>query len=275
LKAWQVFVFDCLAGRCEGHDLLVSAGRGGAVGDRPAAHARPVVGAVPCRLVNALLRRFVELIEADLTAADFVRRGPVFRYFDPEGNGIALDIQRTTALRGQVAFFVNVGVLLAPHLRYYFGADDPRRDAMPHHSVWRHRLVATDDTAKLPDHTFSLSKEADAERAATIVQTWLAANLPRMTSWLGDFDAMLAAIEKDRERSGRARAEQLASGQWKAGHWPDGHWNDGIIRAYAHAEHGDVDAVTAETASWHHSGPDSLAADALAIAKQRRTERHG
>ena len=225
--------------------------------------------------MNALLRRFVELIEADLAAAGFVRRGPVFRYFDLEGDAVALDIQRTTALRGEVEFFINVGVLLAPHLRYYFGQDDPRRDAMPHHSVWHHRLVATDDTAELPDHTFSLSTDTDVARAATIVRTWLAEYIPRMKSWLGDFDAMLAAIDGDRERSSRARAERLASGQWKAGRWPDGTWNAGIIRAYAHAERGDVDAVTAETASWHDSGPDSLAADALAIANQRLTERKG
>ncbi|WP_173037865.1 hypothetical protein [Phytohabitans flavus] len=225
--------------------------------------------------MNACLRRFVELIEVDLAAAGFIRRGPVFRLFDPEGNGIALDIQRTTALRGEVEFFVNVGVLLASHLRYYFGEKDPHRDAMPHHSVWRHRLVATDDTVELSDHRFSLSAEADAERAATIVRTWLAKNLPRMKSWLGDFDAMFAAIEEDRERSSRARAEQLASGQWKAGRWPDGHWSAGVIRAYAHAERGDVDAVTAETAGWHDSGPDSLAADALAVANQRLTERQG
>ncbi|WP_327028925.1 DUF4304 domain-containing protein [Micromonospora sp. NBC_01740] len=225
--------------------------------------------------MNALLRRFVELIEADLAAADFVRRGPVFRYFDRDGNGIALDIQRTTALRGEVEFFINVGVLLAPHLRYYFGENDPRRDAMPHHSVWHHRLVATDDTAELSDHTFSLATEADAERAATIVRTWLAENLPRMKSWLGDFDAMLAAIEADRDRSARARAEQLASGRWKAGRWPDGSWSGGVIRAYAHAQRGDVDAVTAETAGWHDHSPDSLAADALALASQRLTERQG
>ncbi|GAA1388568.1 hypothetical protein GCM10009661_77090 [Catellatospora chokoriensis] len=230
-------------------------------------------GTVPCRLVNALLRRFVELIEADLAAVGFARRGPVFRYFDPEGNGIALDIQRTTALWGEVEFFINVGVLLAPHLRYHFGEDDPRRDAMPHHGVWRHRLVATGDTAALPDHKFSLSMEADVARAATVVRAWLAENVPRMKSWLGDFDAMLAAVEEDRERSARARAEQLASGRWKAGRWPDGTWNDGIIRAYAHAERGDVDAVAAETAGWHGSGPDSLAASALAIANQRLAER--
>jgi hypothetical protein len=222
--------------------------------------------------VNALLRRFVELIEADLAAAGFIRRGPVFRYFDPEGNGIAIDIQRTTALWAEVEFFVNVGVLLAPHLRYLFGEDDPRRDAMPHDSVWRHRLVATDDTAELSDHKFSLSTEADVERAATIVRTWLAANLPRMKSWLGDFDAMLAAIEQDREQSARARVEQLASGRWKAGRWPDGHWNGGVIRAYAHAARGDVDAVAAETVGWHDTGPASLAADALAVANQHLTE---
>ncbi|MEU7994081.1 hypothetical protein AB0B83_01895 [Micromonospora sp. NPDC049060] len=225
--------------------------------------------------MNALLRRFVELIEADLAAAGFIRRGPVFRYFDPEGNGIALGIQRTTALRGEIEFFINVGVLLAPHLRYYFGENDPRRDAMPHHSVWDHRLVATDDTAELPDHTFSLLTEADVERAATIVRTWLAGNLPRMKSWLGDFDAMLAAIEEDRERSARARAEQLACGRWKAGRWSDGSWSDRVIRAYAHAQRGDVDAVTAETAGWRDQGPDSLAADALALASQRLTERQG
>src|SRR6266540_4237906 len=84
---------------------------------------------------------------------------------------------------------------------------------------------------------------------------------------------ILAAIDEDRERSARARAEQLASGQWKAGRWPDGTWNDGIVRAYAHAERGDVDAVTAETAVWHDSGPDSLAADAVATANQRLAER--
>ncbi|WP_148710070.1 hypothetical protein [Micromonospora sp. M71_S20] len=89
--------------------------------------------------MNALLRRFVEPIEADLAAADFIRRGLVFRHFDPEGNGIALDIQRTTALRGEVRFFINIGVLLASRLGYYLGEEDPRRNAMPHHSVWDHR----------------------------------------------------------------------------------------------------------------------------------------
>jgi len=232
---------------------------------------RPIL----CRLVNALLRRFVELIEADLATAGFVRRGPVFRYFDAEGNGIALDIQRTTALRGEVEFFVNVGVLLAPHLRYYFGPDDPSLDAMPHHSVWQHRLVATDDTAELPDHTFSLSSPADVERAAAIVLTWLAANLPRLKRWLGGYDAMITAIDEDRRQSARAREEQLACGEWKAGRWPDGSWNEGIIRVFAYAERGDVEAVAAETAGWYDSGPDSLAADALALAGQRRTERQG
>jgi hypothetical protein len=220
--------------------------------------------------VNALLRRFVELIETDLAAAGFVRRGPVFRYFDTEGNGIALDIQRTTALRGEVEFFINVGMLLAPHLRHYFGDTDPRRDAMPHHSVWQHRLVAD---AEQSDHTFSLSTQADSDRAATIVRTWLAMNLPRLKSWLGDYDAMLAAIDEDREQSDRARAEQLASGQWKPGRFPDGHWSERIICVFAHAERGDVEAVTAETAIWHDGGPTELAAEALAIATRRRTER--
>jgi hypothetical protein len=221
--------------------------------------------------VNALLRRFVGLLEADLAAAGFVRRGPVFRYFDPEGNGIALDIQRTTALQGEVAFFINVGVLLAPHLRYCFGEDDPRRDAMPHHSVWNHRLVATDDTAELSDHTFTLSTEADVEHAATIVRTWLAENLPRMKTWLGDTDAMLAAAEADRERAARARTEQLASGRWQSGAWPEGHWSTRLIAAYRHAERGDVDAVM----DFPHSDPDSVGADIVALARRRAAERKG
>jgi hypothetical protein len=225
--------------------------------------------------VNALLRRFVGLVEADLAAAGFVRRGPVFRYFDAEGNGIVLDIQRATALRGEEAFFVNVGVMLAPPLRYYFGDDDPRLDAMPHHGVWDHRLRATDDTAEHPDHTFTLSTEADADRAATIVRTWTAANLARMKSWLGDFDAMFAAMAKDREQSERAREEQLASGQWKAGRWPDGRFSNNIIRVFALAARGDVDGVAAELASWQNTDPDSMAATALAYANQRRTELQG
>ena len=244
------------------------------VSGRPGGRCRALTGAILCRLVNALLRHFVELIGPDLAAAGFVRRGPVFRYFDPVGNGIALDIQRTTALYGKVEFFINVGVLLAPHLRHYFGPDDPSRDAMPHHSVWRHRLVATDDTAEMSDHTFSLSSPADGDRAAAIVLGWLRENLPRLKSWLGDFDAMFAAIDEDRERSARAREEQLTSG-WKPGRWPDGRWSEGIIRVFAYAERGDVDAVRAETASWDDSGPDSLAAGALALADQRRTERKG
>jgi hypothetical protein len=225
--------------------------------------------------VNSLLRRFVELIEADLTAAGFVRRGPVFRHFDPKGNGVALHIQRTTALWGQAEFYIEVGVLVAAHLRYYFGEEDPRRDAMPHHSVWDHRLVATYHTAGMRDrHRFSLSTEADVEDAATVVRTWLAENLSRMKSWVGDFDAMLAAIEEDRERSARAQAEQRASG-WRAGLWPDGRWNEAVVRAYAYAERGDVDAVAAETAGWHDDGPDSLAAAVVAAAHQRSTERQG
>jgi hypothetical protein len=178
-------------------------------------------------------------------------------------------------LRGEVAFFVNVGVLLAPPLRYYFGDDDPSRDAMPHHGVWRHRLTATDDTAELPDHTFTLSTEADADRAATVVQTWVAANLARMKSWLGDFDAMFAAMAEDREQSERAREEQLASGQWKAGRWPDGSWSNNIISVFALAARGDVAAVAAEIASWQNSDPDSMAATALAYANQRHTELQG
>ncbi|MCU7724288.1 DUF4304 domain-containing protein [Actinoplanes sp. KI2] len=225
--------------------------------------------------MNALLRQFVEPVEADLRAAGFVRRGPVFRYFDADGNGIAIAVQRTTALWGQVEFFVNVGVLIAPYLRHHLGNGDPRRDAMPYHGVWDHRLVATDDTAELPDHTFSLSTDADADRAATMVRTWLARNLPRMKSWLGNYDAMLATIESDREQSERASAEQLASGRWKAGAWPDGGWAESIIRAYAYADRGDVDALTAEIADRGDPDPDDWTADVLAIAARRRTEQQG
>ncbi len=217
--------------------------------------------------MHALLRRFVQLLEADLAPAGFARRALVFRYFDPGGNGIALDIQPSTALRGEVEFYLNVGVLLAPHVRHHVGADDPRRSAMPGHGVWQHRLVVPDDAAT---GKFSLSTEADAERAAAGVRAWLAANLPRMKSWLGGFDAMLAAVEEDRERSARARAGYLG-GQWTAGRQADGIWDAGIIRAYAYAERGDLEAVTAETADWHDDGdPDSLAADVLAIAHRRR-----
>jgi hypothetical protein len=230
---------------------------------------------VPSALVNALLRRFVELTEADLGAAGFVRRGPVFRYFDAESNGIVLALQRSTAPPGDVAFYINVGVLLASFLRYYIGNDDPRLDAMPHHGVWQHRLVAADDTARWPDHKFGLSTDADAERAATIVRVWVSANLPRMMGWLGDFDAMLGGIEEDNERRVQAKAEQVASGQWKPGRWPEGHWADSVIRVYAHAERGDVDAVAAEIAGWRKIDEDPLAADVLALANRRRTERQG
>ncbi|WP_229070772.1 DUF4304 domain-containing protein [Actinoplanes sp. DH11] len=219
--------------------------------------------------MNALLRRFVGLLDASLKPAGFVRRGPVFRCFDAGGNGIALDIQRTAGMEGEVAFFINVGVLLAPHLDYFVGDGDPRRDAMPHHGVWNHRLTATDDTADLPDHTFELSTEADADRAAGIVRTWLAANLPRMRTWLGDTDAMLAAAEADRERAAQARAEQLASGRWKPGAWPDGHWSARLIRAYGHAERGDVDAVIA----CPHADPGSVGAHIVALARRRAAER--
>jgi hypothetical protein len=96
-----------------------------------------------------------------------------------------------------------------------------------------------------------------------------------MKSWLGDFDAMLAAIDQDRKQADRASAEQLASGQWKPGAWPDGHWYEGIIRVYAHAERGDVQAVRVEHSGREDSGPDSLKAHALAVAKQRLPERQG
>jgi hypothetical protein len=236
------------------------------------ADPRPVVVSVWCRVVNALLRRFVELIEADSVAAGFVRRGPVFRYFDADGDGIAVDIQRTTASRGEVAFYVNIGVLFAPHLRRSLGDRDPRLGAMPHHSVWEHRLVAIPEASS---DTFVVSADAEVDRAAGIVRTWLGENLPRLKSWLGDLDAMLAAIEADRERAAWARAEQLACG-WMPGRWPEGIWKgSAIIRAYAHAERGDVTAVTAETAGWSDSGPNSLAADILAVAGRRHAERRG
>ncbi|GIF76762.1 hypothetical protein [Asanoa siamensis] len=223
--------------------------------------------------MNALLRRFVGLVEADARAAGFTRRGPVFRYFDAGGDGIAFDIQRTVALRAEVAFFVNVGVLLGPHLRYYLGRKDPHRHAMPHHSVWHYRLVATDDTAELPDHTFELSTDADADRAATVVRTWLATNLPRMKTWLGDADAMIEAVEHHREEFARAHAARLADPRREAGRFPQGRWHDRAIRAYAHAQRGDVAAAGAETATWN--GGEELAADVLALADRRRTELKG
>lgn len=221
--------------------------------------------------MNALLKQFVDLVDAELAPAGFVRRGPVWRLFDADGNGIAIDIQRTAALYGQVEFFVNAGLLLAPYVRFYFGDKDPSRDVMPHHSVWQDRITATDDTAELPDHRFSLSDDADVERAVAIVRAWLARNLPRMTSWLGDYDAMLAAIESDRAQSARAGAEQLASGRWTAGAWPDGSWSERLIRAYAVAARGDVEAARAATADWgDDDDPDSVTASVLALANERR-----
>ncbi|BCY10201.1 DUF4304 domain-containing protein [Actinoplanes sp. L3-i22] len=201
--------------------------------------------------MNALLRRFVDLIEPDLTAAGFVRRGPVFRHLDAAGNGIALDVQPTAAMWGEVEFFVNAGLLLAPHLRFYFGDEDPGREAMPHHSVWDHRLTGMRD-----HHLFSLSTEADADTAATIVLTWLAASLPRLKSCLGDYDAMFAAIAADGRHAD-----------------PDGTWHEAVLRLYAHADRGDVAAVRAALGTWHDTGPDSLAAHALHLAEQRRRER--
>jgi hypothetical protein len=131
--------------------------------------------------------------------------------------------------------------------------------------------VATDETAELSDHTFTLSTEAGVEHAATIVRTWLAENLPRMKTWLGDTDAMLAAAAADRERAARVRAEQLASGRWQSGAWPQGHWSTRLIAAYRHAERGDVDAVM----DFPHSDPDSVGADIVALARRRAAERKG
>ena len=67
----------------------------------------------------------------------------------------------------------------------------------------------------------------------------------------------------------------MAAAGRSSGRWPDGTWQDGTIRAYAHAERGDIEAVMAETAGWHNEGPDSLAADALALANRRLAKRRG
>lgn len=223
--------------------------------------------------MNALLQRFLRLAETDLVAAGFVRRKLVFRLFGARGDAIVVDVQRATALWGEVEFYVNVGVLIAPYTRHLLGRRSPQRAAMPHHGVWDHRLTATDATAELPDHRFSLSTDADADRAAGIVRSWLAASLPRLTSWLGDYDAMLAALEEDRVRSERASAEQLATGRWTEGAWPDGGWAEQILTIYALADRGDVAGVRAATADWEDAGdPGSVAADALAHAQRRRVK---
>lgn len=214
-----------------------------------------------------LLRRFVELIEAELVLAGFVRRGPVFRYIDPSGNGIVLDIQRTTALDGEVAFFVNVGLLLAPYVRFFLGDRDPRLDTTSAHGIWRHRLMAEVTSANLPDHTFSLTTDKDAEHAAAIVLDWLANNLPVLKGQL-DVDAMLAAAEEHRRRGELASAEQLATGRWQPGRWPDGNWNTALLRAYAHAEHGDLDAVSAAIGDLP-AGASRLTGEILALAHRR------
>ena len=76
--------------------------------------------------MQALLRRFIDLVEVELLPAGFVRRGSVFRYFNPAGNGIVLEIQHTAALLGQAEFYINVGLLLAPHVRFGLRDRDPR-----------------------------------------------------------------------------------------------------------------------------------------------------
>lgn len=233
--------------------------------------------------MKALLRRFIELIEVELLPAGFVRRGSVYRYFDPAGNGIVLEIQRTTALLGQAEFYINVGLLLAPHVRFGLGDRDPRRAALPLHGIWQHRLTAWRHASieiagdPGPGHRFTLAAQADAERAAAIVVAWLADNLPALKSQL-DLDEMLAAADNHRERSERARDEQLAAGRWQPGRWPDGNWHADVLRAYACAERGDPDAVAAQIADWPahwKDGPGSFAEDVVALANRRATERHG
>jgi hypothetical protein len=132
-----------------------------------------VPGSLPS--VKALLRRFIDLVEVELVPAGFVRRGAVFRYFDFSGNGI---VQRTTAVLGQAEFYINVGLLLAPHVRFYLRGRDPRLHAAPEHGIWQHRLTAwrhasieiVGDTG--PGHCFTLATDADAVRAASIVSAW-------------------------------------------------------------------------------------------------------
>ena len=158
---------------------------------------------LPYRLVNALLRQFVALIETDRAAGEFVRRGPVFRYFDVAGDGIAIDLQRTVALEAEVEFFVNVGVLLAPHLRYYLGEDDPHRTAMPHHSVWRHRLVAT--------------AEEDRELSAKARAARLADPLRKAGRFRTGASARGTASTRCRRRTGPARRPSTASGHHRSG----------------------------------------------------------
>jgi hypothetical protein len=224
--------------------------------------------------VKTVLRSFVDLLEVELVPAGFVRRGPVFRYFAPSGNAIVLDIQRSSSPTGDVDFFINVGLLLAPHAAFFLGELDPRLDAMPMHGIWEHRLVANTATGALPDHRFTLTADADTvSAAAAVVRTWLSDNLPALMSWL-DIDAMLAAADQHRRRSDLASIEQISDGQWKPGRWPEGHWNSGVLRAYAHAENGDPDAAATEIAGWHTAGPGSIAEDVMALAVRRAAERN-
>jgi hypothetical protein len=90
-----------------------------------------------------------------------------------------------------------------------------------------------------------------------------------------DIDAMLAAEKDHRKRAELAQIEQISTGQWEPGRWPDGQWNANVLRAYAHAEHGDLDAVKSEISGWHwHRGGGSIAEHILAFAKRRADEQN-
>jgi hypothetical protein len=212
--------------------------------------------------MKPVLREFVRLLESELAPSGFVRRGPVFRWFTPNGNGIVLDIQQTAALHADAAFFVNVGLMFGPLLTWSLGDGDPLLEAMPANGIWHYRIVATRDG--LPDHRFSLRGEADADRAFQIVQAWLSTGLPKLRG-LMDAEAMLAASIADRAQSERASEEQLRTRQWVPGHHPDGTWNDGALGAYVLAERGDVAGVIEATECWG-GGPGSLADDIVALA---------
>lgn len=216
------------------------------------------------------LKTFVTLLDAELSVHGFVRRGPAFRHFAANGNGIVFEIQQSTALFGEVEFYVNVGLLIGPLLAVSLGDKDPRLDARPMYGIWQTRLVGNQTT---PDaQRFILSSDDDAQNAFANVQAWMSTSLPKLIGWT-DVAEMQAGAYADRERSAWARDEQLRTREYVPGRWPDGHWNYGLLDAYVRAERGDVDGVLAEIADWPgRNEPGSIQMALLAIATGRAAE---
>jgi hypothetical protein len=214
--------------------------------------------------VSILKRALLARLTADLRPRGLIRHGNAFRYFEPSGSGIVVELQGSYPRTGEYEFYVNAAILYAPHLRFFMASAnlDPMKRASAVHGVWQHRLInpATGDLdpatgSIIPstrDHRFILATDGDVDAAFAAITRWLDAQLPTLKTWLTG-EAMVAAAyahgESTREASAHAKL-LIEAGELPVVDWPEGHWSLGPLEVYLADDRGDLEAVESIVDRW-------------------------